>query len=140
MPYPDLMVQPMRQELIDINVAELRTPQDVESFFANEGTGMLVFNSVCGCAAGAARPSVALSLQSENKPDHVASVFAGQDTEATEAARARTPQLPPSSPSIVLIANGQPTHYIPRHRIEGRTPQEIAADITACFDDLAANK
>ena len=139
MPYPDLMVQPMRQELIDLSVAELRTAQDVDSFFENPGAAMLVFNSVCGCAAGAARPSVALALQAENKPQHVASVFAGQDTDATEAARARTPQLPPSSPSIVLLKDGQPTHYIPRHRIEGRGPEEIAADITACFDDLAKN-
>ncbi len=137
MPYPELMVGPMREELVNLGVAELRSPEDVDAFFAKPGTAMLVINSVCGCAAGAARPAVALSLLSENKPDHVASVFAGQDVEATETARSRTPQLPPSSPSVVLFRDGEPTHYVPRHRIEGRGPEEIAGDITACFDDLA---
>lgn len=136
MPYPEMMVAPMRQDLVNLGVRELRTAEEVDSFMSEKGTALLVINSVCGCAAGAARPSVAVALQHAHKPDHVVTVFAGQDVEATEKARSYFPQLPPSSPSMVLMRDGEPTHYIPRHRIEGRGPEEIAGDITACFDDL----
>lgn len=138
MPYPEMMVKPMREDLVRLGVEELTTPEEVETFFSDtQGTAMLVVNSVCGCAAGNARPAVALSLQSETKPDRVATVFAGQDVDATAAARAKFPQLPPSSPSIILIKNGEPFEYIPRHAIEGRDANMIAGALKAIFDDMA---
>ena len=137
MPYPELMVAPMREELTQLGVKELKTGQDVDEFIsAKDGTALLLFNSVCGCAAGAARPAVALSMQDENRPDQFISVFAGQDVEATEKARGYFPQLPPSSPSIVLLRNGEPTHYVPRHMIEGRDAQAIAGGLADMFKEL----
>ena len=137
MPYPELMVAPMRQELSRLGVQELRTPADVDAWIANkQGTALLVINSVCGCAAGAARPAVALALQHAIKPDRVATVFAGQDTEATQQARAHFPELPPSSPSMIVMKDGQLMEYIPRHRIESRTAHDIAKDLTEVFDEI----
>ena len=137
MPYPELMVAPMRQELSRLGVQELRTPADVDAWIANkQGTALLVINSVCGCAAGAARPAVALALQHAVKPDRVATVFAGQDTEATQQARAHFPELPPSSPSMIVMKDGQLMEYIPRHRIESRTAHDIAKDLTEVFDEI----
>jgi len=138
MPYPELMVKPMREDLTRIGVQELTSADEVETFFGQtDGTAMLVINSVCGCAAGNARPAVALSLQHDVKPDRVATVFAGQDTDATAAARAKFPQLPPSSPSIVLIKDGEVFEYIPRHAIEGREAHIIADDLKAQFQKMA---
>ncbi|MHC4995016.1 MAG: BrxA/BrxB family bacilliredoxin [Planctomycetota bacterium] len=139
MPYPELMVTPMRQELTNIGVAELKTNQDVDEFMKQPGVGLLVFNSVCGCAAGNARPAVHLALQHPNKPDHPATVFAGQDVEAVQTARDYFPQLPPSSPSMIITHNGELVEYIPRHRIEGRDAQDIANDITSVVDNLTAS-
>lgn len=139
MPYPELMVAPMRQELARLGATELKTPAEVDAFLADKsGTAMLVFNSVCGCAAGACRPAVAQALQHARKPARVATVFAGQDTEATQRARGYFPQLPPSSPSIIILKNGELAEYIARHRIEGRDAGSIARDIVAVFDRLGA--
>ena len=138
MPYPELMVRPMREDLTRIGVQELKTADDVDQFMADQtGTAMLVVNSVCGCAAGMARPAVALSMQHETTPDRVATVFAGQDTEATDKARGYFPDLPPSSPSILVLNNGQLVDYIPRHRIENRDAHAIAKDLTELFDKIA---
>ena len=137
MPYPELMVAPMRQELSRLGVQELRTPEEVDAWIAQkQGTALLVINSVCGCAAGAARPAVALALQHATKPDRVATVFAGQDTEATQRARAHFPELPPSSPSMMILKDGQLMDYVPRHRIESRTAHDIAKDLTGVFDEI----
>ena len=139
MPYPEMMVAPMREELTNLGVQELKTAEEAEQFFSEKsGTAMLVVNSVCGCAAGMARPAVALALQHQTKPDRVATVFAGQDTEATQRAREEFPELPPSSPSIILIKDGQLVDYVPRHRIESREAQAIAQDLTDVFDKISA--
>ena len=139
MPYPELMVAPMREELVQLGVQELKTPQEVNDFLADtSGTAMIVINSVCGCAAGAARPAVALALQHSVKPDRLATVFAGQDVEATQAVREAFPEAPPSSPSIMIIKDGKLADYVPRHRIEGRDAQAIAGDLTEVFESVTA--
>ncbi len=138
MPYPELMVRPMREDLTRIGVQELTTPEEVDHFLTDKtGTAMVVVNSVCGCAAGMARPAVALAMQHASKPDHVATVFAGQDTEATARFRATFPDVPPSSPSIYIIKDGQLIDYVPRHRIENRDAHDIAKDLTDVFDQIA---
>ena len=134
MPYDPILVQPMREELTRIGVRELRSAQDVESFMNDKsGTTMVVVNSVCGCAAGQARPGVRLALQSDVKPDRVATVFAGQDLEATARARGYFAQFPPSSPSIALFKDGEVVHFVPRHAIEGRDAMSVANDLVAAF-------
>jgi putative YphP/YqiW family bacilliredoxin len=139
MPYSPLLVRPMREELTSIGVQELLTPADVDAFMAEKsGTALLVVNSVCGCAAGMARPGVRLALESESRPDRVVSVFAGQDLEATARARGYMSDIPPSSPSIALFKDGELVHFIPRHRIEGRDANGVAADLKAAFDEHCA--
>lgn len=134
MPYDPNLVQPMRDELTRIGVRELRSAQDVESFMNEKnGTALLVVNSVCGCAAGQARPGVRLALQSDVKPDRVGTVFAGQDLEATARARGYFAQFPPSSPSLVLFKDGEAVHFVPRHAIEGRDAMNVANDLVAAF-------
>lgn len=129
------MVQPMRDELTSIGIKELTTPEEVEEHFeAAKGTALVVINSVCGCAAGQARPGVALALQHEAKPDHLFTVFAGQDKEATAKAREYFAPYPPSSPSIALMKDGELVHFIERHQVENRSAEEIAADLTGAFD------
>ncbi len=130
------MIQPMRDELTQHGIQELLTPEEVEENFekAKDGTALVVVNSVCGCAAGQARPGVALALQHEVKPDYLFTVFAGQEKEATAKAREYFAPYPPSSPSIALMKNGELVHFIERHDIEDRSAQEIAADLTAAFD------
>ena len=138
MPYPEMMVRPMREDMTRIGVEELTTPQQVDDFMAKkDDTAMIVFNSVCGCAAGAARPAVALALQHSVRPDRSATVFAGQDTEATQKTREYFSQLPPSSPSVVLIKNGELFEYIPRHAIEGRDANMIASAMNQMFEEMA---
>ena len=135
MPYDPMLVAPMRDELTRIGVQELLTGGEVDAWFAEKkGTALLIINSVCGCAAGQARPSVALALQHEVKPDRVATVFAGQDLEATEKARAHFADFPPSSPSMVMFKDGELVHFVPRHRIESREAKDIAAELTEAFD------
>jgi putative YphP/YqiW family bacilliredoxin len=100
------------------------------------GTTMVVLNSVCGCAAGGARPGVALALKHQTLPDHITTVFAGQDLEAVERARSYFTGVPPSSPSIALMRDGELVGFMPRHHIEGRTPEMIAASLTSAFDEI----
>jgi putative YphP/YqiW family bacilliredoxin len=140
MPYPEFFVAPMRQDLTQLGIQELRTPAAVDAAFAAPGTLMLVVNSVCGCAAGKARPAVALALRHQTKPDHLASVFAGFDVEATERARQYISGFPPSSPSIALFRDGKLAFMLQRSQIEGRDAQSIAADLTAAFDRLQSTQ
>jgi putative YphP/YqiW family bacilliredoxin len=135
MPYPELLVRPMREELTRLGVRELRTAADVEdAFVVHQGTTLVVVNSVCGCAARNARPAVAMALVHATKPDDVVTVFAGQDLEATAAARERFVGYAPSSPSIGLLKDGEPIYLMERYQIEGRTAEQIAADLTELFD------
>lgn len=139
MPYSELMVRPMREELTSVGVKELRTPDEVDAFMnETSGTAMLVVNSVCGCAAGMARPGIRLALQGERRPDRVATVFAGQDLEATAKARAYFPEIPPSSPSIAFLKDGELVYFMPRHRIEGRDAHAVADDLTQVFAEHCA--
>ena len=134
MPYPEQMVAPMRAELTSAGVQELRTTAEVESFFAqNTGTSLVLVNSVCGCAAGSARPALKSAIGQDNRPDRVATVFAGQDLEATARARELFGDVPPSSPSMALLKDGELVHFVPRHMIEGRDALSIATDLTAAF-------
>ena len=135
MSYPDFFVAPMRQELTQLGVTELRTADEVDaSIRETPGTLMIVVNSVCGCAAGKARPGVALALQHAVKPDVVATVFAGADVEATERARGYFTGYPPSSPAIALLRGGKLIYMMERHQIENQEAQDIAAQLTAAFD------
>lgn len=134
MPYSELVVRPMREELTSIGFIELRTPEDVEAFMAEkEGSALLVINSVCGCAAGQARPGVRMALESGVRPDRLATVFAGQEVEAARAARGHFADIPPSSPSFALFKDGELVYFVPRHRIEGRTAEDVAGDLAAAF-------
>lgn len=134
MPYPENMVAPMRAELTQIGVRELRTTDDVDGFFQQKsGTSLLLINSVCGCAAGSARPGLGLAMQGAVSPDRVATVFAGQDLDATAHARAQMVDIPASSPSMALFKDGKLVHFVPRHLIEGQTAQDVADDLTAVF-------
>ena len=136
MPYPEIMIRPMREELTRLGVEELRTTEDVDRTLENsQGTVMVVVNSICGCAAGKARPGIALALQHETKPDKVATVFAGADIEATDKARSYFTGYPPSSPSIAILKDGQLVYMMQRHQIEGRGPMEIAQELTHAFDE-----
>jgi len=135
MPYDPMLVAPMREELTRLGAQELLTTGEVDDWFGDkEQSGLLVINSVCGCAAGQARPSVALALEHANRPGRVATVFAGQDVEATQRAREHFEEFPPSSPSMILVAGGELVHFVPRHRIESRSAQEIAAELAEAFD------
>ena len=131
--YPSELVQPMRQELVDAGFEELHTAAEVEAALAKEGTTLVMVNSVCGCAAGTARPGTIASLQLEKKPDHLATVFAGVDQESTSKAREMMVPLPPSSPSIALFKDGQLVHMLERHHIEGRSAQMIAENLVSAY-------
>lgn len=127
----------MRKELTDIGLEELKTPEDVERAMSeyNKGTMLLAINSVCGCAAGNARPGLAIALEkSVHKPDHLVTVFAGQDKDATARAREYFSDFPPSSPAFAFFVDGEVKAMIPRHRIEGRTREEVAHDLLTLFD------
>ena len=139
--YPEFMIAPMREELTRFGVRELRTAAEVDEALAKTpGTTMVVVNSVCGCAAGRARPGVALSLQHAVKPDHLTTVFAGADIEATERARGYFTGYPPSSPSIALLRDGKLIYFIERHQIENQEAHAIAAQLTAAFDKHCASE
>jgi putative YphP/YqiW family bacilliredoxin len=139
MQYPEIMIRPMREDLTRIGVEELRTAEAVDNAVQNtQGTLMIVVNSICGCAAGKARPGVALALQHDLKPDRVATVFAGADIEATERARGYFTGYGPSSPSIGILKDGQLVYMMERYQIEGRGPEEIAAELTRAFDQICA--
>jgi putative YphP/YqiW family bacilliredoxin len=133
------MVQPMRDELVTAGVEELRTAAEVDAFFRdNRGGALLVVNSVCGCAAGSARPGVRLALRHPSRPEKAATVFAGQDLEATQHARSYFPELEPSSPSFVVIRDSKPVSYIPRRMIEGRDPEAVSQLLIAAFEAVPA--
>jgi putative YphP/YqiW family bacilliredoxin len=135
MPYPEIMIRPMREELTRLGFEELKTPAQVDETVQNaKGTLMVVVNSICGCAAGKARPGVAQALKHNVRPDKVATVFAGADIEATERARNYFTGYPPSSPSIALLKAGKIVFMMERHQIEGRGPTEIAQELTRAFD------
>ena len=126
----------MITELTDLGIKELQTPEDVDIVFSEKKTGtmLLVINSVCGCAAGNARPGVAMALQNAKTPDNLYTVFAGQDREATERAREYFSEFPPSSPSFAFFKDGEIKAMIPRHRVEGRTSHEVASDLVMIFN------
>jgi putative YphP/YqiW family bacilliredoxin len=133
--YPPELTEPCRQDLTDAGMAELRSPSDVDQAIAPTGTALVVINSVCGCAAGNARPAVKLAIQHTKTPDRLTTVFAGVDQDATSQARSYMPGIPPSSPSIALFKDGKPVFVLERHQIENRGPQEIAWDIVHAFDE-----
>jgi putative YphP/YqiW family bacilliredoxin len=135
--YPEPLVAPMRSELTEIGFREFRTPEDVDNHLKNhKGTTLLVINSVCGCAAGAARPGVRWALENtRKKPDTLATVFAGADIEATARAREYLLPYPPSSPSIALFKDGELVHFIERHHIEGRNAQMIGQHLLEVFEE-----
>lgn len=135
MPYPEQFCAPMRQDLTSAGFEELKTPVDVDVAIPNtKGTLLLMINSVCGCAAGTARPGAKLSLKNEKKPDKLVTVFAGQDLEATAQARKYTAPYPPSSPSIALFKDGQLVHFVERHNIEGYSAEQIAEGLQAAYN------
>lgn len=140
MPYSEILVRPMRQELTALGVNELRNADDVERSFAESGTNLVVVNSVCGCAARNARPAVALALGHEVRPDRATSVFAGQDLEATAQARRHFHGYPPSSPAIALMKDGDVVFMLERHQIEGRDADQIADDLIDAFDRHCATR
>ena len=134
--YPEDLVKPMRAELTQLGFQELRTVDDVEKTLPEQGTTLVVVNSICGCAARMARPAVKMALQeSSAKPAHLTTVFAGQDREATDRARAFFTGYPPSSPSIALLKDGQIVYMMERWQIEGRPAPEIARDLQAAFEE-----
>lgn len=134
MPYPEQFIAPMRDELTRLGVQELRTPSEVDAAAARPGTVMIVVNSVCGCAAGKARPGIAIALQHAKKPDLVGTVFAGADIDATTRARELFAPYPPSSPSVGLMKDGKLVFMLERRDIETRDTAAIAATLKAAFD------
>lgn len=139
MPYPEFMIKPMREDLTRLGVEETRTPEEVDAVIKNtEGTVMMVVNSVCGCAAGKARPGIALALKNEVKPDKIATVFAGADIEATEQARSYFTGHAPSSPSIGILKRGELVFMMERHQIEGKDAYQIADELTQAFEQHCA--
>src|SRR5687767_12320061 len=135
MPYPEMMIHGMRQELAQLGIEETKTPEAVEDAVKNtDGTLMVVVNSVCGCAAGGVRPGIAMALQnSENKPDRAITVFAGADIDATETAREYFKGYMPSSPSIGFLKNGELVGMFERKDLEGRPPTVIAQALSETF-------
>ena len=134
--YPAELVKPMRDDLANAGFEELYTSEAVENAIKQEGTTLVVVNSVCGCAAANARPAAKMSLQNAKKPDHTVTVFAGVDTEAVDAARNMMVPFPPSSPSMALFKNGELVHMIERHHIEGRPAELIAENLTAAYNEF----
>lgn len=136
MPYPEMMVAPMREDLVRVGFTEMRTPEDVEAILGSETrTTLVAVNSVCGCAAAMMRPAVYLSIQGEKKPEVLTTVFAGQDMEATDRTRDFIPGYPPSSPAVALFKDGELAYFMERQQIEGRPPEDIAADLRAAYEE-----
>jgi putative YphP/YqiW family bacilliredoxin len=137
MPYPEMLIKPMREDLTRFGVEEARTPDEVDNVVRNtKGTVMVVVNSICGCAAGLARPAVGMALKHQVVPDKVITVFAGADIDATDRARSYFKGYFPSSPSVGILQNGQIAFMLERHQIEGRDPASIAKDLMSAFDRL----
>jgi putative YphP/YqiW family bacilliredoxin len=133
--YPEEMIAPMRAELANSGYTETKTPAEVASAIKAEGTTLVVVNSVCGCAAGSARPAAMAAAKSEVKPDRMITVFAGNDKDAVDEARKHMLPFPPSSPSMALFKDGELVHMIERHHIEGRTAQMIAGNLLGAFEE-----
>lgn len=139
MPYPEIMIRPMREELTRLGVEEWKTPEQVdEGIRQSKGTVMVVVNSVCGCAAGKARPGIALALEHDARPERVATVFAGGDIEATDRARSYFTGYQPSSPSIALLKDGQLVFMLERRQIENKFAEQIAEELKRAFDQHCA--
>jgi bacilliredoxin len=136
MPYPEMMVAPMREDLTRVGFTELKTPDEVDAAFANaSGSTVLVVNSICGCAAGSMRPAVAMSLENDKSPEVKLTVFAGQEIEATNRARDYIVGYPPSSPSVALFKDGELVYMMERHHIEGQHPMHIAEVLKNAYDE-----
>jgi len=133
--YPENLVMPMKEELTSVGFEDLRNAAEVDAAVNSKGTVLVVVNSVCGCAAGAARPGVKLSLQASKSPNRITTVFAGFDTEATEQARKHFLPYPPSSPCVGLFKDGKLVHFIERHHIEGRSAELIADNLKGAFEE-----
>ncbi len=133
--YPEELIAPMRDELAQAGFEATRTAEDVEQKISKEGTTLVVVNSVCGCAAGSARPAARMAVASEKKPDHLITVFAGNDVEAVNKAREMMAPFPPSSPAMGLFKDGELVHMIERHHIEGRTADMIADNLKGAFEE-----
>ena len=137
--YPELMVIPMREELVRAGIQEARTAEEVDAALAQPGTTLVVVNSICGCAAGKARPGIRLALaNSASHPDRMIAVFAGQDREATERARGYFDGHPPSSPSVAILRDGKLVYLMQRSVIEQSTAQDIASELMRAFDEFCA--
>ena len=134
--YPPELVKPMQSELENAGFQSLKSITDVDTAIQQKGTTLVVVNSVCGCASGTARPGAVTSLQFEKTPDHLVTVFAGVDLEATTKAREYMIPFPPSSPSIALFKDGDLVHMLERHHIEGRPAEVIAANLAAAYDEF----
>jgi putative YphP/YqiW family bacilliredoxin len=134
--YPENIVLPMKAELTSIGFEDLTTPTAVNEAISSKGTTLVVVNSVCGCAAGAARPGVKLSVAGAKRPDRITTVFAGFDTEAVTEARKHFAPYPPSSPAIALFKDGKLVHFVERHHIEGRSAQMIADNLQMAFNEF----
>lgn len=134
--YPAELTAPMAAELVNVGFEELKTPGQVDKAFGRSGTVLCMVNSVCGCAAGAARPGVRAALANAKRPDHLTTVFAGVDTDAVIQARNHFLPYPPSSPSIALFKDGKLVHFVERHHIEGRSAEMIAEHLKMVFDEF----
>lgn len=134
--YPEALVLPMKAELVSAGFEDITTPTQVDDVLKNEGTVLMVLNSVCGCAAGACRPGVKMSLGNAKKPTKLTTVFAGFDTDAVNQARQHFAPYPPSSPCIALFKNGELVHFVERHNIEGRTAAMISEHLKMVYDEF----
>lgn len=139
MPYDPRLVRPMREEMVRMGAKELTTVADVDTTLGDQkGTTLVFVNSVCGCAAGSARPALAMALKHGNRPREVVTVFAGVDTDAAARARQYFSEYAPSSPSLALFRDGEIVHFVHRHQIEGRGAQDVAKDLVGAFDKFCA--
>lgn len=136
--YPEEIVKPMKEELTMIGFEDLLSAQDVESALSRSGTTLVVVNSVCGCAAANARPGVRFSLTNDKTPDHLVTVFAGVDRDATDTARSKMIPFPPSSPSVALFKDGELVHMVERHHIEGRPAEMISENLKEAYDEFCS--
>ena len=134
--YPEEIIKPMKEELTMIGFEDLLSAQDVESALSKSGTTLVVVNSVCGCAAANARPGVRFSLTNDKTPDHLVTVFAGVDRDATDTARSKMIPFPPSSPSVALFKDGELVHMVERHHIEGRPAEMISENLKEAYDEF----
>jgi len=136
MTYPEELVAPMRTELVNAGFQQLMTPEQVNEAISSQGNVLVMVNSVCGCAAGTARPGVILSLQADKRPEKVTTVFAGMEKDAVDTARSHMQPYPPSSPCIALFRDGELVHMIERHHIEGRSAQMIAQNLAQAYQEF----